>query len=64
MTAASPIGAHSNFEHGKDQRLWQTELALFGSVRYSGIWPGVELIYKADQSSLKGGVSGCARGLP
>lgn len=54
ITAGNPIGARANFLRGKNQRRWRTDLALFGSINYSGVWPGIELTYKADEGGLKG----------
>jgi hypothetical protein len=53
ITAANPTGAHSSFLRGNDRRHWQTDLTLFGAIHYSGIWPGIELTYKADQGRLE-----------
>jgi hypothetical protein len=53
ITAVNPTGAYANFLRGNDRRHWQTDLALFGAIRYSGIWPGIELTYKVDQGRLE-----------
>ena len=51
--AENPIGARANYIVGSDPRRWQTDLPLYGSIRYAGIWPGVELTYKVDHGRLK-----------
>ena len=53
IRADHPIGARANYLHGNDSRRWQTDLPLFGGIRYSGIWPGVELAYEADGDRMK-----------
>jgi hypothetical protein len=53
IRAANPTGAHSNFLRGSDRRHWQTDITQFGAIHYSGIWPGIELTYKADQGRLE-----------
>jgi hypothetical protein len=53
IIAENPLGARANYLLGSDPRQWQTDLPLFGSIRYAGIWSGVELTYKAEHGSLK-----------
>ena len=51
--AENPIGARANYLYGSDPSRWRTNLPLFGSIRYSGLWDGVDLIYKAEDGRLK-----------
>ncbi len=53
ITATDPLGAKANFLRGNDRKQWQTDLALFKAIHYSGIWPGVEITYKAEKSTLE-----------
>src|SRR5580658_8902342 len=53
ITADNPIGAMANYLYGSDPRRWQTDLPLFGSIHYTGMWPGVELTYRAERGNLK-----------
>jgi hypothetical protein len=53
ISADDPIGARANFLYGNDPRHWQTDLPLFGRIHYAGIWPGVELTYRAEHGRLK-----------
>ena len=53
ITGENPIGARANYLHGDNPRYWQTDLPLFGAIRYTGVWPGVELRYKADRNRVK-----------
>ena len=41
--AENPLAARVNYLRGTNQRQWKTDLPLFGSIHYTGIWPGVEL---------------------
>ena len=53
IRADRPIGARANYLLGKDSRHWQTDLPLFGSIHYTGIWPGVELAYDAEGGRMR-----------
>lgn len=53
LTAENPLGATANYLHGNDPRHWQTGLALFRAVRYTGLWPGISLAYTADGGRVK-----------
>lgn len=53
IAAEQPLGARANYLHGNNPRRWQTDLPLFAAIRYTGIWPGVELSYMAEQSGVK-----------
>jgi hypothetical protein len=53
IAADGPIGATANYLRGGRPRLWQTGLPLFRTLRYTGIWPGVELDYTAEGSGVK-----------
>jgi hypothetical protein len=53
ITAEDAIGASASYFRGSDPLRWQTGLPLFGTVRYTGVWPGVTLSYKADGRGMK-----------
>src|ERR1035438_575143 len=53
ISADNSIGARANYLYGRDPSRWQTDLPLFGSIHYAGIWPGVELTYKVEHGNLK-----------
>jgi Beta-propeller repeat len=53
VTAESPLGATANYLHGNDPHRWQTGIALFSVVRYTGLWQGVDLTYTAEQGRVK-----------
>jgi hypothetical protein len=41
-------GAVLNFLVGADSSRWRTNLAAFRAVRYANIWPGVDIVFRAD----------------
>ncbi len=53
IAADSPTGARANYLYGADPDHWQRDLPLFAAVHYKGVWPGIDLTYKAEQSRLK-----------
>jgi hypothetical protein len=53
VTPEKPLGATVNYLHGSDPHHWQTGIALFGVVRYTGLWQGVDLTYSAEEGRLK-----------
>lgn len=53
VIAVEPTGAHANYLHGNNAAAWHTDMAMFGEVRYSGVWPGVELSYRAEAGRVK-----------
>ena len=53
IAPSDPIGATANYLRGDSPRLWQTGLPLFHTIRYTGVWPGVELSYSAEQGGVK-----------
>src|SRR5258708_4928055 len=42
------LASTSNYLFGSDPRAWRTNVLNFAQVRYRGIYPGVDLIYKGD----------------
>src|SRR5204863_7109152 len=44
-------GVVSYFKGPRTQ--WHTGLATFREIAYRGVWPGIDLVYRADGSSLK-----------
>lgn len=53
ISADHDLGAKANYLFGSDPRRWQTDLSLFGSIHYKGLWPGVELTYRGEHGRLK-----------
>jgi len=53
IALADPIGASANYLHGSDPAHWQTEVPMFGAVRYEGVWPGVAMTFREDKTRVK-----------
>lgn len=53
IVAEEPLGAHANYLRGSDPNKWQTGVELYSAIRYRGVWPGVEIRYRAEQDSMK-----------
>ncbi|MDP9170156.1 MAG: SBBP repeat-containing protein [Acidobacteriota bacterium] len=53
IETADPTGARANYLRGNDPARWKTGLPLFGGLRYRGVWPGVEIRFKADSARTK-----------
>ena len=53
VTLVDPTGATANYLRGSDPRKWQTHLPLFNAVHYEGVWPGVALTFRQDNSRME-----------
>jgi Beta-propeller repeat len=42
-----------NYFGGSDSSQWQTNIATYGSVRYSQVYPGIDMIYHGNQRRLE-----------
>jgi beta-propeller repeat-containing protein len=54
VEAAQPRPGTVNYFIGSDPARWRSGLPRYGEVRYSGLYPGVDLSYSADGRPLKG----------
>ena len=61
LVDGSPAGAEglepqpgtSNYLLGQDPAGWRTGVPHFGRVAYPGVWPGVDLVYRGQDSKLE-----------
>jgi hypothetical protein len=53
IEAGDRLGATANYLRGRDPKSWQTGLPLFSSIRYRGVWPGIEIRFKAEDARTK-----------
>jgi uncharacterized repeat protein (TIGR01451 family) len=44
-----PLPGNSNYFVGNDPRKWHTDVATYAKVRYSNIYPGIDLLYYGNQ---------------
>ncbi len=54
IEGAEPRPGTVNYFIGSDPRQWRSGLPRYAEVRYSGLYPGVDLSYSADGRPLKG----------
>ena len=53
LAAADPQAARANYFRGRDPRNWQTGVPIYGSVAYQEAYPGVDLKFYGQGSSLE-----------
>jgi hypothetical protein len=53
IEANDPLGAKANYLRGTDRSRWQTDLPLFGSIIYRGVWEGIGIRFRAEDSRTK-----------
>ena len=53
ISPEEPLGAQANYLHGNDQRHWQKNVPLYGSIRYTGVWPGVDIRYRSGPDQVE-----------
>ncbi|MHA1930364.1 MAG: DUF7948 domain-containing protein [Candidatus Thorarchaeota archaeon] len=51
--AENPTGSVTNYLLGNDQSQWNTGIRDFAILRYSEIYPGIDLVYKLHDGNLK-----------
>lgn len=42
-----------NYFFGQDPKMWRTNVSTFGRVRYSNVYPGIDLVYYGNQRQLE-----------
>ena len=45
IRGVSPLPGHSNYYKGQDPKQWVTDVPHFAKVRYSDVYPGVDMVY-------------------
>ena len=50
--ALDRLAGFSSYLHGSDARAWRTGIPQYGRVRYSGIYPGIDLLYHGREGRL------------
>lgn len=50
---ADPLGATASYFHGNNPAEWKAGLPLYASLHYQGVWPGVDINYKAMNGRVK-----------
>ena len=53
IEAANMLPGTVNYLIGNDPRKWHTKVPTFGTVRYTGVYPGIDLVYYGNQRKLE-----------
>ena len=53
VSGADRLPGTANYFIGRDQSKWQTNIATYGKVEYTGIYPGIDLVYYGKQRQLE-----------
>jgi len=48
-----PLPGKSNYLIGRDPSKWHTDIANYANVRYSSVYPGIDLVYYGSQGQLE-----------
>ncbi len=57
IEAEERLPGRVNYFRGKDPQSWQTDVPIYGRVRYKGVYPGIDLVFYGNQRV--GGVGLC-----
>ena len=53
LTGLEEMPAKVNYLVGNDPRKWHNSISTYSKVRYQGIYPGIDLIYRGDHRQLE-----------
>jgi len=53
ITGEQKLSGTANFFMGNDSSKWVSEIPTYGSIRYKDLYPGVDLLFKGTEGSLK-----------
>jgi len=53
VSGASPLPGKSSYYIGNDPAKWHRDIPQFARVEYSGVYPGVDLVYYGNQGQLE-----------
>jgi hypothetical protein len=53
ISGESPSAATSHYLAGRDSTVWHTDVPNYGRVRYSAVYPGIDLVYHGDQQQME-----------
>jgi Bacterial Ig-like domain (group 3)/Beta-propeller repeat len=52
-TAEEPMAGRVNYYIGNDPSKWRTNIATYNKVRYSNVYPGIDLVYYGTEGKLE-----------
>ena len=61
VAGADGLPGKSNYFVGNDPKQWRTNVPTYASVKYTGVYPGIDLLYHGNQRLLEYGLPGGAR---
>jgi roadblock/LC7 domain-containing protein len=47
------LAGSSNYFVGNDKTKWHTNVPTFGAVKYEGVYPGIDLVYRGNEGQLE-----------
>ena len=53
LVGEEPLPGKANFFTGNNSSQWLTDIPIYASVRYQGIYPGIDLVFKGTEGNLK-----------
>jgi hypothetical protein len=53
LSGEQPQAAKVNYLVGKNPNDWRTGIGTYESVRYTGLYPGIDLVYRGDSEKIK-----------
>lgn len=53
ISSESPMAAKANYLIGRNPAGWLRDLPMYAGVRYTGVWPGVEVVYRAQGAGFQ-----------
>jgi len=53
VTGADPLPGKSNYFIGNDPSQWRADIPTYGAVKYTGVYPGIDLVYHGNQQLLE-----------
>ncbi len=53
LRGETKLGGHSNYLTGNDRSQWRTNVPHFGKVRYTDVYPGIDLVYYGKEGLLE-----------
>ncbi|MDQ3630287.1 MAG: SBBP repeat-containing protein, partial [Actinomycetota bacterium] len=53
VTGTDRLAGTTNYLNGSSKRDWHTDVPSFARVRYAGVYPGVDMVYRGSQRELE-----------
>jgi hypothetical protein len=53
VTGLDPLPGRTSYLEGNDRRAWRTGIVSYGRVRYSAIYPGIDLVFYGNPNRLE-----------